>query len=269
MPSKASARSHPDIGTEMVRDWLPTGAPRAVFVLVHGLAEHSGRYERTGDLLAQAGFQVRGFDLIGAGASGGRRWDIEDWSRYHDQIESHVAFAREQRRPVVLMGHSLGGNLVLGYLTQKRLTPDLAVVSAPALGGGAGWQRALAPLMARVAPTVPIPNSLKGEQLSRDPAVGEAYFADPLVVTSATPRFGAQLFAAIDEVREAVGSIGVPTLVLHGGSDTIVPPQTTAFLGELPGFERKLYPGLRHEILNEPEGPEIVADIVEWVDSHI
>jgi alpha-beta hydrolase superfamily lysophospholipase len=269
MASTATAHPNPDFGTELVRDWVPPGEPRATFVLVHGLAEHSGRYERTGSLLAQAGFRVRGFDLIGAGASGGRRWDIDEWSRYHDQMEGHVAFARELGSPVVLMGHSMGGNLILGYLIAERLPPDLAVVSAPALGGGAAWQRSMAPVLAKIAPTVAIPNSLKGEQLSRDPAVGEAYFSDPLVFTSSTPRFGAQLFAAIDEVRENVGKIDVKTLVLHGGNDTIVPPQSTASLADLSGFERRLYPGLRHEILNEPEGPEIVAEIVAWVEERL
>ena len=265
MASKATAQPHPDFGTELVRDWAPASESRGTFVLVHGLAEHSGRYERTGDLLAQAGFRVRGFDLIGAGASGGRRWDIDDWSRYHDQIEGHVAFARDQGRPVVLMGHSMGGNLVLGYLIAQRLSPDLAVVSAPALGGGT-WQRAVAPVLAKLAPTLPIPNGLKGEQLSRDPTVAEAYFSDPLVCNSATPRLGLQFFAAMDKVRNEAASIDVPTLVLHGGSDTIVPPQSTAVLGDIPGFERKLYPGLRHEILNEPEGPEFVGDIIAWVE---
>ncbi|MCI0678000.1 MAG: lysophospholipase [Actinobacteria bacterium] len=269
MPSTAIPRPHPDVGTELVRDWRPVDESRGTFVLVHGLAEHSGRYERTGDLLAESGFWVRGFDLIGAGGSGGRRWDIDDWSRYHQQIEGHVAWAREQGGPVVLMGHSMGGNLVLGYLIGDRVAPDLAVVSAPATGGGAGWQRALAPFLAKIAPTLSVPNRLKGEQLSRDPTVAEAYFSDPLVHTSSTPRLGAGLFAAMDHVKSNVGRVNVPTLVLHGGLDTIVPPQTTVSLGDLPGFERRLYPGLRHEILNEPEGPSIVAEILAWVDSKV
>ncbi len=267
MTSVAAPHPHPDIGLELIRDWLPRGAPKGTVVLVHGLAEHSGRYERTGDLLAESGFHVRGFDLIGAGASGGDRWDIDDWKRYHAQIESHVRWATDRSGPVVLMGHSMGGNLVLGYASSGRSPVDLVVVSAPALGGGAGWQKALAPILARVAPKLAVPNALKLEHLSRDPAVGEAYLADPLVVNKSTTRFGAALFAAIDEVAMSVGAIRVPTLVLHGGSDRIVPPQSTAFLADIPGFERRLYPNLRHEILNEPEGPEIVADIVEWINS--
>jgi alpha-beta hydrolase superfamily lysophospholipase len=122
---------------------------------------------------------------------------------------------------------------------------------------------------ARIAPTVAIPNSLKGEQLSRDPAVGEAYFSDPLVYTKATPRLGAALFEAMDDLNEAASSLDVPTLVLHGAADTIVPPQSSATLGDLPNVERRLLPNLRHEILNEPEGPELVQDIIDWIDARL
>jgi alpha-beta hydrolase superfamily lysophospholipase len=265
------ARPEPvdDIGIEMVREWVPEGTPRAFVVLVHGIAEHCGRYERTGSLLAEAGLRVRSFDLIGFGATGGTRGDIDDWGRYHDQIQRHMEWARQQGGPVVLMGHSMGGNLALGYALTGRPAPDLLVLSAPALAGGAAWQRALAGVAARFAPSAAIPNSLKGEQLSRDPAVGDAYFADPLVFAKSTTRLGAALFMAMDELNESLSDLSVPTLVLHGGADTIVPPQSTAALGELPGVERRLYPGLRHEILNEPEGPEIVAEIVAWIEARI
>lgn len=269
MTSVSTPRPHPDIGIELVRDWAPVGEHRATVVLVHGLAEHSGRYERTGDLLAGSGFHVRGFDLIGAGASGGPRWDIDDWSRYHDQIQAHVEWAAEQGKPVVLLGHSLGGNLVVGYVSDGRPQPDLLICSAPAFSGGAAWQRALAPVSAKLLPKLSVPSSLKPEQLSRDPAVGEAYMADPLVHRSATGRFGAAFFAAMTEINEAASDIAVPTLILHGGSDTLVPPQSTAFLADLPGFERRLYPQLRHELFNEPEGPDIVAEVVEWINSKI
>jgi alpha-beta hydrolase superfamily lysophospholipase len=238
-------------------------------VLVHGIAEHCGRYERTGTLLAEAGFFVRSFDLIGFGGSGGARGDIEDWSRYHDQVQRHVEWAREQGGPLVLMGHSMGGNLALGYVLSGRPRPDLLVLSAPALGGGAPWQRAVAPVAARLAPRLAIPNALKGEQLSRDPEVGEAYFADPLVYARSTTRLGALLFGSMDELNRNLDKLDVPTLVLHGAADTIVPPQSSAVLADLPTVERRLLPNLRHEILNEPEGPELVKQIVDWVDSRI
>ncbi len=269
MESVVKAIPNEEFGVELVRDWIPEDEPRATVVLVHGLAEHSGRYERTGSLLSDAGFWVRGFDLRGAGGSGGRRWDIQSWGLYHDQIQTHVEWAQAQGAPVVLMGHSLGGNLALGYALARKPRPDLLVVSAPALGGGAAWQRVLAGVFARLAPRVPVPNKLRGEQLSRDPRVAEAYFGDPLVITKSTPRLGAELFKAMDEVKANLHLLDVPTLVLHGGDDTIVPKETSDPLGGIPGVERRVYPGLRHEILNEPEGPDIVVDIVEWISARI
>lgn len=255
-----------DIGNELVREWHPSGERRAMIVLVHGIAEHSGRYERTGDLLADAGFLVRSFDLIGAGGSGGARWDIDEWSRYHDQIERHMTWASDHDLPVILMGHSLGGNLALGYALSDRPSPDLLVLSAPAVGGGAAWQKALAPLAARLMPKMALPNGVKAEQLSRDPAVGEAYFADPLVITKSTARLGNSFFESMVKLEENRDELDVPTLVLHGGSDVLVPTHSSAPLGELETVERRIYPGLQHEILNEPEGPEIVQEIIDWID---
>lgn len=269
MPSIARPVPTEGIGIELVRDWTPQTDPKGHIVLVHGIAEHSGRYERTGSLLADGGFFVRSFDLIGFGGSGGRRGDIEDWTRYHDQVQGHVEWAREQGGPVVLMGHSMGGNLAVGYALSSHPSPDLLVLSAPAMGGGAGWQRAMAGIGSKLAPTVAVPNSLNGDQLSRDPAVGEAYFADPLVYQKSTMRLGAALIEAMDELNESFRDLDVPTLVLHGGADTIVPPQSTAVLAELPNVERRLLPGLRHEILNEPEGPALVQDIIDWVNARI
>jgi len=269
MTASSRPQPHPEIGTELVRDWEPEGDPKAYIVLIHGLAEHSGRYQQTGSLLAQAGFHVRGFDLIGAGGSGGRRWDIDDWSRFHDQVGRHVDWAAEHGKPVVLMGQSLGGNIALGYTLSERTRPDLLVVTAPALAGGAGWQRALAPILARIAPRLTVSNMLDGEHLSRDPAVAEAYFADPLVVTKSTARFGAQLFDQIDEVNRRLPELDVPTLVVHGGDDRIVPAWSSETLGELTLCDRKVYDGLRHETMNEPEGPKVVADIISWIDARL
>lgn len=269
MATSIRASPHSEIGTELIRDWEAEDGPRAYIVLVHGLAEHCGRYERTGALLADAGFHVRSFDLIGAGGSGGSRWDIDDWSRYHDQIGSHLDWARGHGKPVVLMGHSLGGALCLGYLLSDRPQPDMAVLSAPALGGAAGWQKALAPVLARFIPKVSIPNPVNGEHLSRDPAVAEAYFADPLVVTSSSVRFGAQLLGEIDRLNDELPRLTVPTLVFHGEDDRLVPTRTSEPLGDVECVDRKVYPGLRHETLNEPEGPAVVGDVVEWINSNL
>ncbi|MEX2655148.1 MAG: lysophospholipase [Acidimicrobiia bacterium] len=263
-PSQTPAGTH-----ELVRRWEPEGEVRAEMVLCHGIAEHSGRYEAVGQQFAEAGFAVTAYDQIGFGASGGRRAWVDQWSDVLDQIQAHVSDAKESGKPVILLGHSNGGLFALEYALSERPSPDFLVLSAPALFGGAAWMRALAPVMAAIAPKVEIPNGLDGSQLSRDPAVGEAYFADPLTYPKTTARYGAEMFAAMDRVRGSLGRLSIPTLVIHGASDPIVPPQSTAVLGELEGVERNLYPALRHELFNEPEGPEVVNDVIAWIGSRL
>lgn len=251
---------------ELVRTWTPPGDVWARMLLVHGISEHSGRYERTAGLFAEAGIEVHSFDLVGFGASGGRRGDLASWTVYLDQTEDHLT-ALAGDVPLVLLGHSMGGLIALTYALSGRPTADALVLSAPALRAGAAWQRLAAPLLARLAPTLPMPTAITGDQLSRDPAVGEAYFADPLSYTKGTPRLGHELFSASDRATDNLAALTGPVLVLHGGADTVVPPQSTAVLGTLPGVTRSLHVGLRHEIFNEPEGPEIVAEVVQWLRS--
>jgi alpha-beta hydrolase superfamily lysophospholipase len=167
------------------------------------------------------------------------------------------------------MGHSLGGALALGYALSHRPEPDLLVLLAPALDGGATWQRALGKIAGRLTPTLTMPAALEGQHLSRDPAVGEAYLADPLVVTKATCRFGANLFDEMDRLNEELRNLEIPSLVIHGSDDRIVPTVSSEPLGAVDGVDRTVYEGLRHETLNEPEGPAVVADIVAWIDSKI
>jgi alpha-beta hydrolase superfamily lysophospholipase len=269
MTSTAFPAETPQGIHELVRRWEPDGEPRAEMVLCHGLAEHSGRYESVGDRFAASGIGVTAYDQIGFGASGGRRAWVDRWSDVLDQIQRHVEAAIATGRPVVLLGHSGGALFALEYALAERPKPDLLVLSAPGLGGGAAWQRVLAPVLAGVAPKLEIPNSLEGAQLSRDPAVGEAYFADPLVYTKTTTHYGNELFRAMARVRGSVSGLALPTMVIHGAADTIVPPQASAVLSEIETVERRLYPALRHELFNEPEGMEVVDDVIAWLDARL
>lgn len=253
---------------ELTRTWSVED-PKAHVVLVHGVSEHSGRYEHVGDWLSERGFAVESFDLIGCGATGGARGDITEWSEFLDQIEGHLAPKVSDSTPTVLMGHSMGGLLVAEYLTEERPHPDLAVLSAPGLAGGAAWQRSAARILSSVLGGLVLPAAVKGEDLSRDPSVGEAYFADPLVYTKGTVRFGHQLFTAMDRTTAALATITVPTLVLHGTDDRVVPPVSTEVFESVPSAERRTYSDLRHELFNEPEGQQIVAEVADWIDSHI
>ncbi len=187
------------------------------------------------------------------------------WAVYLDDVEDRLAASRDGL-PLVLMGHSMGGLVALTYLLDGRATPDLCVLSSPAIGTTVPLPvRAAAPVLGRLTPMLRLSNGLRGDQLSSDPEVARAYFADRLVTPRSTARLGAELFGAAARARRELRALPVPTLVTHGSDDTIVPPSSTEPLGALPNVVRRVYPGLRHETLNEPQGPQVVADIVVWL----
>ena len=249
-----------------LRHWATSGKPWATVLLVHGIGEHSGRYERTGRLMAEAGIDVHAFDIRGHGLSGGRRVYVRVWDDYLDDLAVRVAAVREPGVPLVLFGHSMGALIALTYACSDRPAPDLLVLSAVPLDARVpGWQRALAPILSRLAPTAILANPITGEQLSRDPAVGKAYFADPLVQPRSTTRLGAELLKAMKRGREGLDRLRIPALVIHGGGDTLVPTRVCEPLAAVAGVERRVLPDLHHETLNEPEGPEVVAAIVDWL----
>jgi acylglycerol lipase len=271
MPSILSHVRTADGTSMLVRDWASDsrpGWPWASVLLVHGLGEHSGRYEHVGDQMAAAGLDVHAYDHRGNGGSGGRRGHVDRWEQYHDDLAERLVYVRGQsaERPVVLYGHSMGGLVVLGYLLTDRPRPDLVVLSSPALDSTlAEWKKTLAPTLSRIVPTLAVPNGIDGRTLSRDPAVADKVGADPLATKSSTTRFGAEALTEQARVRRDFAGLTLPTLVLHGLDDGLVPAQASEILGSLPNVERRTYPGLRHELHNEPEGPAIIEEIIAWI----
>ncbi len=245
-----------------------SGNPWGSVLLVHGLGEHSGRYEHVGNQFASAGLATYAYDQRGNGGSGGRRGHVDRWAQYHDDLEARLGDvqAASAGRPVVLYGHSMGGLIVLGYLLTDRPKPELAVLASPGLDSTmASWKKVLAPALGRLTPTLAIPNGIDGSTLSRDPSVAAKAAADPLNATSSTARFGAEALKEQARVNRDCAALSLPTLVLHGEKDGLVPPAASEILGSLPDVERRTYPGLRHELHNEPEGPQILDEVVAWI----
>lgn len=255
--------------TLLLRHWpVPTGEAWASLLLLHGLAEHTGRYERVGTQLAAAGIAAHGFDLRGFGGSGGARASIDRWSQLHDDLEERLNAVRSASpgRPLVLYGHSLGALIALGYVLDARARPDLLVLSAPAISAKVPlWQRALVASLKRIAPGTLIDNSLDVNKLCCDPTVGANYRRDPLNQHKSTVRFADAAFAEQRRVAASLDRLSIPTLVIHGGDDQIVPTVTSEALEGRPGVTRRVYPGLRHELHNESDGPRIGAEVIGWI----
>jgi alpha-beta hydrolase superfamily lysophospholipase len=278
MPSIVSHATVDDGTDLLVRHWPAdeteaggawAGPAWASVLIVHGLGDHSGRYEHVGDQLASAGLDVWAYDHRGNGGSGGRRGHVERWTQLYDDLEVRLRAVRggAEGRPCVLYGHSMGGLVVAGYLTlPDPPMPDLAVLTAPGLDSTLpGWKKSLVRALGGVTPTLAVPNDIDPSTLSRDPSVGERSATDPANATATTARFGAEALAEQARVRRDCLRITVPTLVLHGLDDGLVPAQASEILATVPSVERRTYPGLRHELHNEPEGPQIIDEIIAWL----
>jgi len=223
-----------------------------------------------GRFLADHGFDVVAIDQRGFGQTGGRRAYVRSFADFFDDVEDQMAQVRSLGVPVVLLGHSMGGLIALSYALSPRPAPDLLALSAPALGANIpGPLRALTPLLARLAPRLRVPSPVNGDVLSTDPAVGAAYMADPLVVRLATPALGHALIRQMQWANAQLPNLAVPTFVMHGADDQLVPARSTRVLGELDGVTRRLYPGLRHEVFNEPVYRTIMQELVDWMTEQL
>ncbi len=272
MSSHASVQWAPDGVGLLTRRWPATGTPWAAVLLVHGLGEHSGRYEHVGTQLAAAGLDVHAYDHRGTGGSGGSRGDVARWALLHDDLQSRceAVDAASRGLPLILYGHSMGALIVAGYaLDGRRPRPAAIVLASPALDSTLPrWKKIAAPMLARIAPHLRLPNGIDRSTLSRDAQVGARTARDPLCVRHSTTRFAAAGLREQARIRTlAPRGFSMPTLVLHGEDDGLVPAAASAVFDGAPRVTRWTYPGLRHELHNEPEGPGILATAAAWLRS--
>lgn len=256
--------------------WLPEAPPKAVVVIVHGIAEHSGRYTHVADHLVQRGYAVYSLDHRGHGQSEGTR-------AYFDHLDQPVADLRQYADlitathpgvPLFVFGHSMGSLITLVFALRHQ--PMLAgVVSSGTPLSLASVPRALSSivgLMSRVAPKVPLVK-LDSRHISRDQAVASRYDSDPLNCRDPLrARVLVEMVAHSRAVLENAHAIRLPILILHGTGDKITQPGGSQRLYERiasPDKTLKFYNDLFHEICNEPEQEQVITDIADWLDAHI
>jgi alpha-beta hydrolase superfamily lysophospholipase len=252
------------------RQWLTEGPPRALVLLIHGIAEHSGRYEAVGAQFAAAGIGAVAIDQRGHGTTEGTKGHVESFEGFLDDVEDQIAQLRSAGVPVILLGHSMGGLIATAYAVSDRPSPDLLVLSGPALGTDLpGWQQTAIAKFAQLSPKLFLGPPFDTAVLSRNPQVGHDYNADPLIKPGGSANLLAGLMDTMHATAARVDELSIPTLCLHGADDELVPTAGSEVLEGVPGVERRVLPHLRHEIFNEPEGDEILASVIEWIDGQL
>jgi alpha-beta hydrolase superfamily lysophospholipase len=256
--------------------WTPA-EPRAVLLLAHGLAEHSGRYDDFASFFADAGIATYALDLPGHGRSDGKRGHIRDFQEYTDALEALLSPAREAHPdiPFVLFGHSMGGLIAADFLLQHQSEFVAAVLT------GAAIQSPQQPssivlfinrVIASVMPRLGVLH-MDASGISRDPQVISDYENDPLVYRGkATAGLVTALFSAMKRVVENSTLIRLPMLIMHGSVDSLTAVEGSKLLHDSISSEDKkivIYDGLYHEILNEPERKNVMEDILQWLETRI
>jgi acylglycerol lipase len=256
------------------QSWFPD-EPKALVLIVHGFAEHSARHAPVALHLARAGFAAHAFDLRGHGRSQGRRCFVSAFDEYLDDTQAAFLSAahRYPGKPVYFLGHSLGGLIGVLFAIEGRAELSGLVLSAPLLKLGRDYSEfkiKTTLVLGRLFPRFPV-TKIRSSSISRDPVVVRAYREDALVYHGRTrARTASEIVRAIR--RAQAGAIGVdaPLLILYGSQDQIVEPGGSKEFyahAHSPDKSMRMFEGLYHEIMHEPEQTVVLDEITQWLDT--
>ena len=259
------------------QSWLPEDEPVAVFMLIHGLAEHSGRYSNVVNHFVPRGYAIYSHDHIGHGKSEGTRLYVERFQDFLDPLKTYYEMiaSRHPGKPIFLAGHSMGGLISATYLLDHQDSFTGAILSGPSVKVPDHIPPAIittGKLLSKVIPKFGL-MQLESGGISRDPAVVQAYIHDPLVSTrKMTARLAAELLNATNRIAHDANKISLPILIVHGGSDRLVEPEgSRSFYNRIQSTDKtiRIYDGLYHEVFNEPEHEKVLKDVEIWLEKRL
>ena len=258
------------------RHWLPEQPAKAAVLIAHGFGEHCGRYDHVAHFLNRHGYSVYALDHVGHGKSSGFPALIKRFGDVIGTLKNYLDMVKalEPGKPLFLIGHSMGGLIAAFFLLAYQAELKGCVLSGPAVQSSISppwYQVLIIKILSFLFPKAGL-IALDANLVSRDTQVVSAYRADPLVYTGKIPaRTMVQLLGTMEELQSRAGEIHLPILLLHGEADGLTPSTGSQFLNDnISSKDKKLilYPGLYHEIFNEPEQEEVLSDVVAWLDAH-
>lgn len=259
------------------QNWQPSDEPKAVLILVHGLAEHSNRYVGIANYFTEQGYAVYALDHEGHGHSQGLRGYINSFDDFLTTLDQYLNNIANQHpgKKLFLVGHSMGGVISSAYLLEHQQKLAGCILSGAALATGdviSPLQKVVLNTLSKVLPKLPA-LQLEANDVCHDPAVVEAYKNDPHVFTGKIRvRLITEILRTADRVLKNAADISLPMLILHGGDDKMASPSGSEKLyAGISSSDKtlKIYPGLYHEIFLEPEKLEIYATIYTWLEQKL
>jgi len=279
LPEKTGTLTSND-GVKIFYRHYPADSERARMVIAHGLGEHSGRYGNVVERMLPKGISVWVPDHRGHGQSEGKRGHVLNFDEYLSDLRLSVDLAGENRPKGMkrfLLGHSMGGLIVLNFSQQFPDLMDGVVASSPALGMAIeipGVKKALASLMSHIWPGMTMGNELDAGKISHDQKVVRTYKSDPLVHDRVSVRFFTEFLAAMETANAKVSGLKVPMLLQVAGNDKLVNARSSTQFFENLDLEDKtlhVYEGRYHEIYNEVEDlrKDVFEDLENWLEKRL
>jgi lysophospholipase len=257
--------------------WLPDGEPKAVVIIVHGIGEHSGRYQHVAEALVNAGYAVYSHDHRGHGKSDGKRVQVTSHLQFMNDLRQYFDLIRAEHdnKKIFILGHSMGSVISLQFTLQYQ--NDLAglVVTGTATDVGAtvsSMLRNAANLLYRVLPHAPVGAPLSVTHLTNDKAMQALADKDMLNNKGWTPISIAKYIIETGEmIQENVHKLVLPILIMHGETDSIAPISGSQIVYERVGSTDKTlktWANMQHEIMNEIDRKQVIDTIIDWLDKH-
>ncbi len=269
------------------RFWTaPNSSPRGLVLCVHGLGEHGGRYAPVAERLTAAGWAALALDLPGHGHSPGRRGHIASY----DALLRDLAFMRHQLEqrlpglPQIMLGHSMGGNLVINYvLRRQRFEPQLPTPCQPLRGfvlSGPMFlphrppprpQILAAWLTGYLVPWLTVRAPVDFNKLSRAPENAKRIERDPLMHGRISVYLATQLLSQGRYALDHANFVDLPGLVMHGQADPITDCRASeAFAIRAGGQVRFIpFPEMLHEIFHEQRNDFVFDSLLSWLDAQV
>ncbi len=257
--------------------WLPSNEPKALLLVAHGLAEHSGRYINLVNHFVPEGYAVYGFDHRGHGKSEGLRGYVERFSYFINDLQTFLDIVRSKHRDtrIFIVGHSVGGTIAAAYAVHHQDEFDGLILSGATLKVGASVSPGLiilARVLSLLVPKIGL-DVIDASAISRDKAIVAAYVDDPLVYRGKIrARLGAEIIKAMQILALQMSKIYLPILIMHGTADRLSDPGGSEMLYDGVSSKDKTlkrYDGFYHEIFNEPGREQVFVDMGTWLASRI
>ena len=264
------------LGTSVFgQSWLVDN-PKAVVGIIHGMGEHSGRYTYLVEALNTANISVVSYDQMGHGKTQGKRGHVANYDMLLGCVGELTSKMVElvPAKPTFLLGHSMGGNVLLNYILRRNPRINGAIVSAPWLKlafDPPAIQVKLAKFVSGIVPGLVQSSKLDVNTISKDPKEVKRYVDDSLVHDKISTAFFVGVYEAADWAMQHAAELKTPLLLYHGTADKLTSHDASKQFCENAGggdVTFKSLEGLYHESHNEPEREDLFKMIIEWISNH-